>query len=260
MTQKIAFFDIDGTILDHDKKIPDSAKQAINQLKEKGIKVAIATGRTPSMITEIAEELGITTAVTCNGSYVIHGGEAIFKNPIDAKSVDEMIKFGIERNHSLSISNAYERGFTKVNEHVEKVYGESFGESAFTIFGEDTNFHFENEIYHMMSFHEGDSLNLYIEKFPNAHFVPCHESVFDIIPKGGSKALGIQKLVEHLGLKLESTYAFGDGLNDVEMLQAVGTSVAMGNAVDELKGYADYVTDDVAEDGLYNALKHLELI
>lgn len=258
--QKIAFFDIDGTILDHEKKIPESAKRGINQLKENGIEVAIATGRPPHMITEVAEELGITTAITCNGSYVIYNGEAVFKNPIESKCVDEIIKFGLKRNHSLSLSNEHERGLTNVNEHVKKVFGESFGKFGLEIFGEDTNFHFENEVYHMLTFHEGNSVDLYVETFPDARFVPCHENVFDVIPKGGSKALGIQKLIEHLGLKIENTFGFGDGLNDIEMLQAVGTSVAMGNAVDEVKSHANYVTDDVADDGLYNALKHLELI
>ena len=75
------------------------------------------------------------------------------------------------------------------------------------------------------------------------------------MPKGGSKAEGIKKLIEKLGFKMENVYAFGDGLNDIEMLQTVGTGVAMGNALDIVKEYADVVTTNVEDDGIVNGLK-----
>ena len=80
------------------------------------------------------------------------------------------------------------------------------------------------------------------------------------MPKGGSKAEGIKKLIEKLGFKMENVYAFGDGLNDIEMLQTVGTGIAMGNALDIVKEYADLVTTNVEDDGIVNGLKEVGLL
>jgi hydroxymethylpyrimidine pyrophosphatase-like HAD family hydrolase len=67
-------------------------------------------------------------------------------------------------------------------------------------------------------------------------------------------------MIARLGFELQDVYAFGDGLNDIEMLKAVGTGVAMGNGVPEAKEVADYITTDVSEDGIWNGLKKLNLI
>jgi hypothetical protein len=77
---------------------------------------------------------------------------------------------------------------------------------------------------------------------------------FDLTLKGESKAKGIRKLVESLGMDMEDTVAFGDGRNDVEMLSEVGFGIAMGNGADEAKEVANYVTDDVDKNGIEKAL------
>jgi hypothetical protein len=82
----------------------------------------------------------------------------------------------------------------------------------------------------------------------------------DLIPADGGKSVGIQQLLEHFGLSQEETMAFGDGGNDIEMLQYVHLGVAMGNGTQNVKAAADYVTDSVDEDGIWNALVHFGLI
>ncbi|MCV5432962.1 HAD hydrolase family protein, partial [Escherichia coli] len=82
----------------------------------------------------------------------------------------------------------------------------------------------------------------------------------DIIPNGGSKAKGIEKFIERLGFNREQVYAFGDGLNDLEMIEAVGTGIVMGNGHEDLKKLANYVTKDVSEDGIYHGLKWAGLL
>ena len=78
--------------------------------------------------------------------------------------------------------------------------------------------------------------------------------------KGSHKATGMQKILEHFDLNQSQSVAFGDSLNDGEMLGCANVGVAMGNRRDELKAVADYVTADVTEDGIYKGLKKLELI
>ena len=82
----------------------------------------------------------------------------------------------------------------------------------------------------------------------------------DVVPQGSSKAVGIDKIIEHYGISLDETMAFGDGGNDMAMLRHAGIGVAMGNAGDEVKAVADYVTDSVDKDGIWNALRHFDVI
>ena len=84
--------------------------------------------------------------------------------------------------------------------------------------------------------------------------------VIEMVPKGYSKATGIIYLCDKLGINIEDTFAFGDSANDIEMLKCVGCGIAMGNGTDDAKNVADYVTDSLHDDGIYNACKHFGLI
>lgn len=82
----------------------------------------------------------------------------------------------------------------------------------------------------------------------------------DIIPATGGKQNGIHEVLKYYSIDQSETMSFGDGKNDIDMFDYTEISVAMGNAEDDVKQAADYVTDDIDEDGLYNALKHFEII
>lgn len=82
----------------------------------------------------------------------------------------------------------------------------------------------------------------------------------DIIPATGSKEAGIRALIRHYGIAQDETMAFGDGGNDIEMLSYAGIGVAMGNASDEVKAAADFVTASVDEDGIYRAVSELNIL
>lgn len=112
---KIVFFDIDGTLLDKKRRIPASAKLAILELKKQGIIPAIATGRPPFLIKEILEELAIDTHISLNGQYVVHKGEIVYQNPMEAHLVERLaqateinkqgIAFARLRNDSRKFTN-----------------------------------------------------------------------------------------------------------------------------------------------------------
>ena len=87
-----------------------------------------------------------------------------------------------------------------------------------------------------------------------------HPAFSDVIPQGSSKAVGISKMLNHFGLTADEAMAFGDGANDIEMLECVGCGVAMGNAAPIVKEHADYVTDDAGSEGILNALIALKVI
>ena len=95
---------------------------------------------------------------------------------------------------------------------------------------------------------------------PNSKAARWTTHFTDVIPKVGGKNTGIDAVIAHFGIKLEETMEFGDGGNDIDMLKHAGIGVAMGNAVENVKEIADYITTSVDDDGITNALKHFNVI
>ncbi|MBT2683558.1 Cof-type HAD-IIB family hydrolase [Bacillus sp. ISL-37] len=254
---KIVFFDIDGTLLDHDKNLPASAKEAIETLKENGVFVAIATGRAPFMFESLRKELEIDSFVSFNGQYVVFEGEPIYQNPLNNKKIEEIYQEASGKGHPVVFMNHKTmKSSVKHHNYIET----SLGGLKFTHPEHDDRFYVDRELYQTLLFCEEGQEEYYRETYPEFTFIRWHPFSVDILPAGGSKAEGIKKMVERLGFKPEDVYAFGDGLNDLEMLKAVGTGVAMGNAVPELKELANKVTRDVDDDGIWHGLKELKLI
>ncbi|GAA3729032.1 Cof-type HAD-IIB family hydrolase [Salinicoccus jeotgali] len=256
--KSIIFFDIDGTLLDHDKKLPSSAKQAIAELKKAGHIVAIATGRAPFMFKELRETLGIDTYVSFNGQYVVLEGQTIYRNPLDSKALEALTEDALGNDHPVVYLDE-EDMMSNVPEHEYITEGISTLKLGMMP-GHDPTYHETRTLYQTLLFcPEGEDAQ-YEEKHVAFDFIRWHPVSIDVLPKGGSKALGIEKITTQLGISDENQYAFGDGPNDLEMLSAVHHSVAMGNAADEVKSYAKYVTKDVDEDGLLHGLKMVGLI
>lgn len=254
---KIVFFDIDGTLLDHDKQLPAKTKEALQLLRDKGVYIAIATGRAPFMFADLRKELDIHSFVSFNGQYVVFEDEVIYLNPLAAESLDRLNKYAGERGHSLVYMN---EKMMKANRSDDTYVEESLSTLKFPYPEIHSDFYKDNDLYQTLIFCEEEEERSYREQFPEFTFIRWHPHSLDILPAGGSKAEGIKKMMERLNFKMEDVYAFGDGLNDIEMLKLAGTGVAMGNALPPVKEIADMVTTDVAEDGIYLALKKLELI
>lgn len=125
----------------------------------------------------------------------------------------------------------------------------------------DPNFHEKADIYQMWTFEDkGDGLHLPDSLSGKLRMVRWHEHSSDIVPISGSKATGVAKVVEHLGLKPENVMVFGDGLNDMELFDYAGISIAMGVSHDKIKEKADYITKTVEEDGIFDALEGFGMV
>lgn len=255
--EKILFFDVDGTIYNSKKQIPPSAKKAIYQARQNGYEIAIATGRAPFMIDSLIQELEIDTYVTFNGQYVVYKGEVIFTDGVPTNQLSEIIEFGHERNHPVVFLDD-QKMIATVEDHEGIASSLQTLKYPYPII--NSQFHMENTVYQSLIFMEEHEEQLYKETFPDVNFVRWHSMSCDILPKEGSKARGIRKLLEKMNIPIDQTVAFGDGLNDIEMLQAVGTGVAMGNGHDEVKKVADIVADHVEKDGLAKVMKQLNII
>jgi Cof subfamily protein (haloacid dehalogenase superfamily) len=258
MKKKIVFFDIDGTLLDHDKNLPDSTREAVKTLQQNGVFVAIATGRAPFMFEYLRKELDIDSYVSFNGQYVVFENKVIYQNPMHTERLHDLMEMATKDRHPLVYLN---EETMKANVEHHPFIEDSMASLKFTHPAFDADFYRQKDIFQSLLFCEDKDEFKYIKEFNNDfHFIRWHQYSTDIIPKGGSKAEGIKQMISKLGFKLEDVYAFGDGLNDIEMLNAVGTGVAMGNAADIVKQSADVITDDVGDNGLYKGLKSLHLI
>ncbi len=256
--KSIIFFDIDGTLLNHNQEIPLSTKQAIFKLKELGHEVAIATGRPPTMFEDIRNELNINTFVSCNGQYVVLNNEVIYKQALNTSAIEKLNDLTLKNNHSISfvtpegtITNAeYDENRDKSFESLKLINVPKYSPNYFR----------ENDLYQGFIYCLEGEEKQYEEEIIEFNFVRWSPFTLDIITKGESKAKGIQKLMDKLGYLPEQQYAFGDGLNDIEMLSTVQNSVAMGNASDKVKQVAKYITKSVDEDGILYGLKMVGLI
>ncbi|WP_068776212.1 Cof-type HAD-IIB family hydrolase [Paenibacillus sp. FJAT-26967] len=250
MERSIVFFDIDGTLLDEDKQIPDSTRKAVRMLQERGVFTAIATGRNPVMFENILEELNIDSFVSINGQYVVFEGRELYTHPMDTDKLAELVQRADEQGHSLAYCGHPDIRVSSLNPHVM----ESYEGLKLPCPDAEPDFYKHSPVFQGHLFCDAESEKEYAKLFPHYRFVRWHEHAVDVLPEGSSKAIGILEMLKAVGIPNENCYAFGDGLNDIEMLASVGTGIAMGNAVPETKAAADYVTSSCSEDGILRGL------
>ena len=255
---KAVFFDIDGTLLSHKtNKVPPSALEAIRQLRQQGILVFLATGRHRSHLESLPPLQGLEYdgAVSLNGGYCYDSSGRIFHNPICREDIAGLLDY-LDRNPIPCGFTEEDR--TYVNFYNDRVYEVHEAIHTPLLPLEDLRRGLENPVYQVLLYLRAE--DPMPPCMPHTRNTRWFTGGVDIIPAEGGKALGIQKVLEHYGLDKADTMAFGDGDNDLDMFEAVGLSVAMGNAVPQLIAAADYITDDVEHDGIAKALKHFGLI
>ncbi len=252
------FFDVDGTLLNEEMLISESTKKALHTLHENGVETVIATGRSPFHVRELANELKIESFVCYNGAYVEYKGKVIFTNPISKQSLEYLTKQVENHNHALVFLSEDVCYASHDNEMVQ---------SAIKSINYDPlearpDFWRDNHIYQCwLHCREGEELVYEQDKLlGDVRFFRWHQVSLDVMPKGGSKALGIEALLSHAGIKKEESMAIGDGRNDIEMMNCVGMSVAMGNSHPDVIPHAQFVTKHVDEEGIAYALRKLNVI
>ncbi|MDP4098501.1 Cof-type HAD-IIB family hydrolase [Paenibacillus sp. P96] len=256
--KSIIFFDIDGTLLDHNKELPVSAEQAVWALKELGHEVAIATGRAPFMFADIRERLGIDTFVCYNGQYVVLHGELIYSRPLNKEALHDMTELALRHDHAVIYMG---NEAMKANVPNDEFVAKSMNTFKLKIVPEhDPLYYHGREIYQSLLMCQAEEEPFYEAVCKDFDFVRWHPNSVDVVPAGGSKAIGIRQITDRLGIAPEHQYCFGDALNDVQMLTMITNSVAMGNGVPEAKAAAKYVTKPVDEDGILHGLRMVGLL
>lgn len=261
---KIIFFDIDDTLyLKQQDYIPHSIQPTIRQLKAKGIIPAIATGRTscafPPALNQLIEQEQLDTFVTMNGQYVTHQNNTIKKYPLAKSQLVKLTQFFQQHQIDYAFITDHEILVSNISPQLENALNPITQNYRLN---QDPDYLLQHDIFQLLAFYPAQQ-DQFIAEANILHHVKTvrwHQDSVDIFDINGSKARGIKAILDHLGLNMQQAMAFGDGLNDIEMLQQVGIGVAMGNAHEQLKAQANYVTDSVAEHGIANFLRKVGVI
>lgn len=251
---KIIFFDIDGTLIDMKKKvISEKMKETLIRLKENGILICIATGRTPVTMPKF-DFVDFDAFLTFNGSYCFNKKDAIFSNPIPTEDVKKIISNAAAIGRPVSIATKERLSANGRDQDLVDYYKIAKLEVEVT---DDFEQVAEEEIYQIMMGCYKEEYDSMMKGIEGARITGWWDRAVDIIPANGGKGVGVEKILEYYHLDKSEALAFGDGNNDIELLQAVGCGVAMENASEQLKAIADDVCGHVAEDGIYHyCLKH----
>ena len=254
---KAIFFDIDGTLVSFKShQIPRSTIEALKKLKENGIKIFVATGRGKDGL-HVLDEIEFDGYITLNGQYCYNNKQIIYENTIDPKDLSALLNYLDKHPFPCGFTEENTKYFNLRDERVDQIHQITLNDDHPA---GDCSKVAEKKIYQCMCFVDSKQEKELMKIMPNCISARWHPLFCDVSPKGGTKQNGIDKFLEYYHLDLNETMAFGDGGNDKEMLQHVALSVAMKNGNDEVKKIADYVTDDVDNDGIVKALKHFNLL
>ena len=254
---KIAFFDIDGTLVSFKTHgVPESTHRAIQALRESGVKTVIASGRDfPEISPEVISQ-GFDAFILLNGQKCVCDGEVYRSCPLDAADVRAIVDQAesglydvIVKLDNYSFANRRSERILALSEQVNTPYPV-----------DDIQLARENPVYQFCAFIDPDLDHIILDATSSVTTTRWTDSFCDVVPAHGGKDLGVAATLEHFGFTAEEAIAFGDGENDLSMLRAVGTGVAMGNAWEQVKEQADYITDDVDSDGIWNACRHFGLV
>ena len=281
MDKKIIFFDIDGTLSDPVYGVLDSTIESIKKLKENNHFVFISTGRTKNTIQDDVLSLGFDGVIAGGGCHIEYKDEIILENYIPAKLLRKMTSFLNENNIYYSLEGRDKIFMTekmvkyllnnvnllkkRQNSEMKKLISEREKISYESNINElDVDFDLISKICFVCE----HSLQVdFIREFAEDDFqVIAHEapdkSVYngEVVLKGYNKGFAARKICEHLNMGNENTIAFGDSMNDLDLLEAVNHGVAMGNSIDALKKKAKSICESADDHGIYKELLRMKLI
>lgn len=262
---KMVVFDIDGTLVPHsDHEFHDEIKDMFKRLKDNGFTTVLASGRDFVSIGNIINYDNIDYFIGANGSFVFDMKEKkfLFNSPIDFDIFNQYYKDILEKekdtfNIMLSDdSNVFVNEIEKISKHW---FWSPFVDKFIDI--DEAHKKINKEYFHLITISQkNDSIINKTKEYFKKYDLPIDiqsswDSGFFIANKGIKKSSGINFLCNLLNMSFDNVIAFGDGRNDIDMLSKVGLSVAMGNAVNEVKKIAKDITKDVDEFGTKDFLE-----
>lgn len=291
---KIVFIDMDGTLLKDNKSISNENKRVIEAATEKGIKIVVCTGRPIDGIKHYLSDLNLITndqySVTCTGADVQNNteGKIIFQSPFNSKDLEYLYNmaenldldlcfynngtYSVYRNNLYgkleSIANNTKYEITEFKNLIKRnniLKVNLINENSDVLEHYVHHFGFDMSPYSNFKFRDtynknlllGDSLPQYF--YENFSVLKTCTYTFEVLSKNTNKGTGVKELCQYLDIPTNEVICIGDSPNDLDMLKCAGLPVAMGNASDEIKHAAKYITLTNEENGVANVLEKFVL-
>lgn len=271
MERKLIFLDIDGTLTEPGKNVPpDSAIEAVRSARANGHRVVLASGRSYGMLSPLLR-YGFDGLVGSAGGYIMYGGQVVYDCPMTSAQ-QELVLDVFQRNGVFRTvegrDNSYtDEAFKDFLRETAQAEGNSellrWREQIESELGIRPMAEYRGEPIYKVGFVSRDAAGLRepMRVLGNS-FDFCIQGTDqfgaingELINKAFNKGLAVERLCEYLDVPIDDTIAFGDSMNDLEMIQTVGLGVCMGNGSEALKKIADEVCPPVGEDGLYKTFR-----
>lgn len=263
MKHRIFLFDMDGTLYETENDIiPDSALDAIQTLRDKGYMVCAATGRPLNQMKLILDKVQFDYYILINGSYILDGAfEEIASRPIDPDTVKDIVKLCQDNSYGLMFHFG----------DATYIYNKFYPLYDFCKYCNvlDSLFYDPSQSYHkrhraynavIMTKNKKD-IDAFLQSHPNLRAdlinVKTDGFCFDVFNSDNDKSLGIEMMLNNIHGTWKDCVTFGDSTNDIKMLKKADIGVAMGNASDFVKSYADFSTTSIYENGIANAVEKI---
>ena len=262
MANGAVFFDMDGTLIDSKNgiRLPTSkTMEAIRRLRDRGFLTVLATGRSKCYIPE--EFWAFDGYITSNGAYAEVDGTPLFSEFVQRDALHALASY-LDRIGINYMVEGQEACYVKdINEYYYKRMMERFNFPDHSYYPlTDLDCIQVNKL--MVSYDRPEKAEQFMRDYGHAYTITGHpvNQSCDVSIIGITKGYGVRKVMEHFGLDRSSAYAFGDADNDLDMLGAVGTGIAMGEHTPALETVAVHITRTVRDEGIYEALVFLGLI
>lgn len=250
---KAAFFDIDGTLLSfRTHRVSEGTVRAFDTLHRHGVRTFISSGRPLVLIPEMP--VPFEGHITMNGGLVFTPDQVLLSHPIPNEDRDVWLDFAKQNNICTMIFTADNMMLAQPNEVGLKLRDQLEFTMPPVV---DIKEMYHHEVFQIIALMPPELDAKVASLLPHSRLPRWHPAFTDIIATDNSKAAGMEVLCKHFGIRQEETLAFGDGGNDIEMLQWAGIGVAMGNAEQHVKKCANIVTTDVDNEGIEHAVNLL---
>lgn len=265
--KKAVFFDADGTICDMREGIPESARRAVRRLRKNGHQAWLCTGRSRAFVPDNLAGMGFDGIIAACGAYMEKDGAVLFNREMSPKTARRSVEI-LRRNGMIPVMEGAEYMYYDKDEYTSGVdwfcdlITETLGERWRPICGNEDRMRI-NKI--SAKVRPGSKPERAVRELSPWYDAIIHSGglaggTIEFVPKEFSKAVGIAAACGSFQIPWESTVIFGDSDNDLSMFEYAAVKVAMGNAPEEIKRLADYVTADMFHEGIREGLAHLGLI
>lgn len=270
MNIKILFSDLDGTLVEHAGDVTEDTIKYVKKLVDNGVQLILVSGRHADLIKSIHHNLGIKTPVIgCNGGMIkdLITNEVLFKNEIPKETIKKSIEIAEQLGVNWVVYEQNNIFFDKmppksyklpyVNSELPEKLRANFVklDSVDEMFSKERVFIktlilFDNN---MDVIEKGNKL---LSELEDVQVLRSAEMYLDVMPKGSSKGQAIKSYLEMINISKDNVASIGDAENDLDMIEFAGLGIAMGNAIDNLKDIAQYVTSKQPE-GFKDAVDYI---